>query len=102
MAETVRINHAALRQLLFDPRVAKELLTTAASIARVAYTIAPKRQPRHQYAASIREEIEVTPTGPVAYVSADVDAIKIEFGTEDTPRFRPLGRAVEMVAARDL
>ncbi|MEQ4716085.1 hypothetical protein [Nonomuraea sp. B19D2] len=79
-----------------DRRVAKELLVVAKQIGLEAYNLAPKRYPLHEYAASIHEEIEIGAFGePVAYVSADVDAIKVEFGTEDTPDFRPLGRALE-------
>ncbi|GAA2294060.1 hypothetical protein GCM10010149_47510 [Nonomuraea roseoviolacea subsp. roseoviolacea] len=85
-----------LRELPRDRRMAKELLKTAKSVGLEAYNIAPKRHPLHEYAASIREEIEIGPFGdPVAYVSADTDAIKIEYGTEDTPAFRPLGKALE-------
>jgi hypothetical protein len=84
-----------LGSLVYEKRVAKELLATAKEIGLEAYNIAPKRMPLHEYAASIKEEVEITPVGPVAYVSADVDAIKIEFGTNDTPKFRPLGKALE-------
>lgn len=79
-----------------DRLVAKELLKVAKAIGLEAYNIAPKRYPTRQYASSIREDIEIDPVGePQAYVSADVDAIKIEYGTNDTPAFRPLGRALE-------
>ncbi|GAA0954996.1 hypothetical protein [Nonomuraea longicatena] len=79
-----------------DKRVAKELLKVAKVIGLEAYNIAPKRYPLHEYATSIREEIEIGAFGdPVAYVSADKDALKIEYGTNDTPAFRPLGKAVE-------
>ncbi|GAA3473888.1 hypothetical protein [Nonomuraea roseola] len=91
----INLDKAALEALVFDKRVAKELLVTAKQVGLTAYNIAPKRYPLHEYAASIKEEIEITDKGPVAYVHADTDAVKIEFGTEDTPRFRPLGKALE-------
>lgn len=101
MADVVIIYDHKLPALLRDKAVAKKLLTTARKIERAAVRIAPKRKPRQMYASSIASEIDVGAI-PVAYVSGDVDSIKIEFGTNDTPRFRPLGRAVEEVAARDL
>ncbi|MFI9591049.1 hypothetical protein [Nonomuraea sp. NPDC052265] len=85
-----------LPTLTRDKRVAKELLKVAKTIGLEAYNVAPKRYPLHEYAASIREDIEINALGePVAYVSADKDAIKVEYGTDDTPAFRPLGKAVE-------
>ncbi|GAA3136636.1 hypothetical protein GCM10010466_29310 [Planomonospora alba] len=91
----VKLDQAAIESLTKTPEVAKRVLTTARSIATLARKLAPKRQPRQMYARSIKTLLEVEASGPVAYVSADVDAIKIEFGTEDTPRFRPLGKALE-------
>lgn len=100
MAEVeVDIHHTKLDNLLRDRAVAKLLLTTARKVERTAVRIAPKRKPRQMYASSIASDIDVGGV-PVAYVSGDVDSLKIEYGTIDTPRFRPLGRAVEEVAAR--
>lgn len=95
MADDIRLDPIAIKGLVLQPGVAKEVLTVAKGVSRAAFAIAPKREPRHMYAASIGTRLEVRTTGPVGYVYADVDALKIEFGTNDTPRFRPLGKALE-------
>ncbi|MEV0823849.1 hypothetical protein [Nonomuraea rubra] len=109
----VKLDRQAIDRLVFEPGAAKECLSVAKEVGRLAYRLAPKREPMHEYAASIREHLEITRDGPVAYVSADKDALKIEFGTDDrfhtllfgkqvapykhpgTPAFRPLGKALE-------
>ncbi|WP_113705515.1 hypothetical protein [Nonomuraea lactucae] len=109
----VKLDHQAINRLVFGPGAAKECLIVAKEIGRLAYALAPKRAPLHEYAASITEHLEITASGPVAYVSADKDALKVEFGTSPrthttlfgkqvppyehpgTPRFRPLGKALE-------
>ncbi|MEU4579975.1 hypothetical protein [Nonomuraea sp. NPDC023979] len=109
----INLDQRAIDRLRFEPEAAKECLTVAKEIGRLAYGLAPKRQPLHEYSASISEHLEITADGPVAYVSADKDALKVEFGTKPrthtelfgkpvppyrhpgTPRFRPLGKALE-------
>ncbi|WP_433434498.1 hypothetical protein [Nonomuraea sp. CA-141351] len=109
----VDLDRVAIARLRFEPKAAKECLSVAKEIGRLAYALAPKREPLHEYAASIKEHLEITPDGPVAYVSADKDALKVEFGTVSrthttlfgkqvppyehpgTPRFRPLGKALD-------
>jgi hypothetical protein len=96
----VDLDQAAIKSLLLDKRVGKELLTVAKLVGLTAYGLAHKRYPLHEYAASIKEDVELTASGWRAYVSADKDALVIEYGARRRtkgrmPRLRILGKALE-------
>ncbi|WP_440066447.1 hypothetical protein [Streptosporangium sp. OZ121] len=90
----VKLDAVAIKRLTHQPGMAKAALVAAERMRKLAVVLAPKREPRMMYSASITTHLEIKTSGPVAHVSADVDATKIEFGTNDTPRFAPLRRAL--------
>lgn len=95
-------NPAFMQLLENSQEVDDARMETAENVAQVARENAPQRS--GSYKENIHVERELAEGRPRARVVADDPtgaAGLIEFGTEDTPAFAPLRRALEMVLGTD-
>lgn len=98
---TFRPDYDGIGEMLTAPWMQAEMLARARAGEAFALGVAPRRTGEYAHSLQSRSGIQQGKTRRAfgRLESTDSKALHIEFGTEDTPAFRVLGKALEIMGS---